>query len=606
MALSIAVGALASSDAFVLPKPTSTGATTRTAATSNGDSQYSLDVNGSDKSKKPTSRIEKQRAQLQADVDAAEELKSRTAQQLADADMSRLALEIEAEKAAKEAEAIEAKFNAFEAKQAARVAAGGSLGAVGGVVGPVVGGGAIIGGLVVGREQLVARSEKAEEERLQREEAERQAEEAVRRRAAQESQSKNLLPIVGAGVAGLGAFGALLNSQGGDSTVIDAVSKVPQDKVGPQKNAGSATTSVPEPPPVALPYLDKKIAKAEIKQSPDNPWARKQLQMKATEEQKAMEARLEKKLAQAPDLTQQTAAKNSEEEVTAAAEKAKAEKIAADKLAFEKLKTEQAAAEKKAAEEAAAAAEKAKADKFAADQLAFDKLKAEQAAKAEKLAAEQKAKREKMEADKVAFEKMKAEQEELQAREKEAAAALEQLKQQDAKWKGIVPKVPAVSEMLFGDNKPSNIVNKGLSSIFNPNVAIVGGVALVGTAIAAAVAAASEPPSVKSTFKVTGKTPQEYLQSRDASSAGNGASSKKNTIRIPKPTKQGDVNKAPPKEMESMMSEKSSDDELEKDNLMQQVKDAGVAGVISYAGWELAFWTVSVPVCIVAYKQVTG
>ena len=55
-----------------------------------------------------------------------------------------------------------------------------------------------------------------------------------------------------------------------------------------------------------------------------------------------------------------------------------------------------------------------------------------------------------------------------------------------------------------------------------------------------------------------------------------------------------------------MMSEESSGDESEKDNLMQQVKDAGVAGVISYAGWELAFWTVSVPVCIVAYKQLTG
>ena len=44
----------------------------------------------------------------------------------------------------------------------------------------------------------------------------------------------------------------------------------------------------------------------------------------------------------------------------------------------------------------------------------------------------------------------------------------------------------------------------------------------------------------------------------------------------------------------------------ETQKLMQQVKDAGTAGVISYAFWELAFWAVSVPVCIVGYQQLTG
>jgi hypothetical protein len=44
----------------------------------------------------------------------------------------------------------------------------------------------------------------------------------------------------------------------------------------------------------------------------------------------------------------------------------------------------------------------------------------------------------------------------------------------------------------------------------------------------------------------------------------------------------------------------------ETKRLMQQVKDAGVAGVLSYALWELGFWTVSVPVCVGAYHQVTG
>eukprot|EP00538_Stauroneis_constricta_P013410 CAMPEP_0119571588 /NCGR_PEP_ID=MMETSP1352-20130426/44195_1 /TAXON_ID=265584 /ORGANISM="Stauroneis constricta, Strain CCMP1120" /LENGTH=335 /DNA_ID=CAMNT_0007621271 /DNA_START=150 /DNA_END=1156 /DNA_ORIENTATION=+ len=40
--------------------------------------------------------------------------------------------------------------------------------------------------------------------------------------------------------------------------------------------------------------------------------------------------------------------------------------------------------------------------------------------------------------------------------------------------------------------------------------------------------------------------------------------------------------------------------------LMQQVKDAGLAGVISYAIWELGFWTISVPVCAFGYYEVTG
>jgi hypothetical protein len=44
----------------------------------------------------------------------------------------------------------------------------------------------------------------------------------------------------------------------------------------------------------------------------------------------------------------------------------------------------------------------------------------------------------------------------------------------------------------------------------------------------------------------------------------------------------------------------------EAKRLMTRVKDAGIAGIISYAFWEFGFWTVSVPVCIVAYRQVTG
>ncbi len=44
----------------------------------------------------------------------------------------------------------------------------------------------------------------------------------------------------------------------------------------------------------------------------------------------------------------------------------------------------------------------------------------------------------------------------------------------------------------------------------------------------------------------------------------------------------------------------------ETQKLMQQVKDAGLAGVISYAVWELGFWAVSVPVVLIGYYEVTG
>mmetsp|Transcript_6220 Transcript_6220/g.9879 ORF Transcript_6220/g.9879 Transcript_6220/m.9879 type:complete len:200 (-) Transcript_6220:1316-1915(-) len=44
----------------------------------------------------------------------------------------------------------------------------------------------------------------------------------------------------------------------------------------------------------------------------------------------------------------------------------------------------------------------------------------------------------------------------------------------------------------------------------------------------------------------------------------------------------------------------------ETEKLMKQVKEAGIAGVISYALWELGFWTVSVPVCVFGYREVTG
>jgi len=52
---------------------------------------------------------------------------------------------------------------------------------------------------------------------------------------------------------------------------------------------------------------------------------------------------------------------------------------------------------------------------------------------------------------------------------------------------------------------------------------------------------------------------------------------------------------------------KGEEEELsESKKLLQQVKDAGIAGIISYVFWEWAFWGVSIPVCISGYYGVTG
>ena len=60
----------------------------------------------------------------------------------------------------------------------------------------------------------------------------------------------------------------------------------------------------------------------------------------------------------------------------------------------------------------------------------------------------------------------------------------------------------------------------------------------------------------------------------------------------------------PPSPLEENEEEEEEEDETK--SLLKKVKDAGIAGVISYALWEFGFWTISVPVCIVAYRQVTG
>jgi len=55
-----------------------------------------------------------------------------------------------------------------------------------------------------------------------------------------------------------------------------------------------------------------------------------------------------------------------------------------------------------------------------------------------------------------------------------------------------------------------------------------------------------------------------------------------------------------------LKADEQEEDLTETQKLMKQVKEAGTAGVISYALWELGFWALSVPVCAVGYYQVTG
>ena len=53
--------------------------------------------------------------------------------------------------------------------------------------------------------------------------------------------------------------------------------------------------------------------------------------------------------------------------------------------------------------------------------------------------------------------------------------------------------------------------------------------------------------------------------------------------------------------------ERGEEENLSKtQQLMKQVKEAGTAGVISYALWELGFWMLSIPVVLFGYVQFTG
>jgi len=59
-------------------------------------------------------------------------------------------------------------------------------------------------------------------------------------------------------------------------------------------------------------------------------------------------------------------------------------------------------------------------------------------------------------------------------------------------------------------------------------------------------------------------------------------------------------------DMKTVAVAENKDGLSETQNLMAKVKDAGTAGIISYALWELGFWLLSVPVVLFGYFEVMG
>lgn len=57
---------------------------------------------------------------------------------------------------------------------------------------------------------------------------------------------------------------------------------------------------------------------------------------------------------------------------------------------------------------------------------------------------------------------------------------------------------------------------------------------------------------------------------------------------------------------ESTALQEVEKEQNEAQNLMQKIKDAGTAGIISYALWEMGFWILSVPVVVFGYASVMG
>lgn len=319
-------------DAFIIPIPYTYTQTTQQRRTNRKtkqsinesilfgipESSYLSLENGNPKtpsssSPKPTPkrRGEKLRTRLEADVTAAEESKGRIAQQLLEAEQLRASLAAEEVKASNKAEAMEQKLKAFERKQGAANSAG-FLGIVGEIAAPIAGGFF----LAAARKLLTERSEKVEAERIRIEEEQRRAAEVEELKIKEQKEKQDLLPVLSAGVIGLGVFGTLLGGGGGSGTIVDIMKKNALQDVlsqqGDKINLQQSKTSSGLPsalitseivPVVELPYLEKEIAKFETKPKQQQkriprtrPKSQKVLEREATEEQRAIESRLETRL----------------------------------------------------------------------------------------------------------------------------------------------------------------------------------------------------------------------------------------------------------------------------------------------------------------------
>lgn len=61
------------------------------------------------------------------------------------------------------------------------------------------------------------------------------------------------------------------------------------------------------------------------------------------------------------------------------------------------------------------------------------------------------------------------------------------------------------------------------------------------------------------------------------------------------------------KESNITTDKKEDGKELTKSQkLMAQIKEAGMAGIISYGLWEVAFWSASIPLVVFSYHKLTG
>ena len=57
---------------------------------------------------------------------------------------------------------------------------------------------------------------------------------------------------------------------------------------------------------------------------------------------------------------------------------------------------------------------------------------------------------------------------------------------------------------------------------------------------------------------------------------------------------------------DSATTDEGKENLSQSQQLMAKIKDAGTAGIISYALWECAFWLVSIPVVSFGYYEVAG